>query len=213
MLECIFICIALLSMGLLYIGTGRNNKVLIGSIVWLLIVGIISYQGFFENTEIRPPRFLLIPVIVIPMMIFFYKKIDREKLKYEYLIGIHVLRLPIELILYQLFLRKEVPVLMTFKGWNFDILVGISALIILIVVLISGKKTMHHLILFWNITGLIFLIMIISIAVLSSPLPIQLFAFDQPNIAVLKFPFIYLPAYVVPVVFLSHILYIFKPGR
>ncbi|HVF96549.1 MAG TPA: hypothetical protein VM871_04480, partial [Flavisolibacter sp.] len=32
------------------------------------------------------------------------------------------------------------------------------------------------------------------------------FAFDQPNIAVLYFPFIWLPSFIVPVVLLSHLV-------
>jgi hypothetical protein len=35
--------------------------------------------------------------------------------------------------------------------------------------------------------------------------PFQQFAFDQPNIAVLYFPFIWLPSCVVPLVLLSHL--------
>ncbi len=95
---------------------------------------------------------------------------------------------------------------MTFKGWNFDIIVGISAIILLTYLLITRHELPRPFMLWWNTLGLIFLGTIVSIAILSSPLPIQQFAFDQPNIAVLKFPYIYLPAYIVPVVCLSHIL-------
>jgi hypothetical protein len=49
------------------------------------------------------------------------------------------------------------------------------------------------------------LINIVSNAILSAPFPFQQFAFDQPNIAVLYFPFIWLPCCVVPLVLLSHL--------
>jgi hypothetical protein len=64
--------------------------------------------------------------------------------------------------------------------------------------------------LLWNCGGILLLSVIVTIAVLSAPLPFQQLAFKQPNVAVLQFPFTWLPAYVVPVVLLSHIIFIKK---
>ncbi|HEX5025988.1 MAG TPA: hypothetical protein VFV68_11990, partial [Agriterribacter sp.] len=61
------------------------------------------------------------------------------------------------------------------------------------------------LILLWNFICLALLINIVVNAVLSAPFPFQQFAFDQPDIAVLYFPFNWLPAVVVPIVLLSHL--------
>jgi hypothetical protein len=124
--------------------------------------------------------------------------------------AIHSLRLPIELVLYQLFVLKLVPQIMTFEGYNFDIVMGVSALFIFLYQFSTKRKPSVRFFLVWNVIGLFFLITIVGIALLSAPLPMQKFAFNQPNIAVLKFPFIFLPAYLVPVVFLSHLLSIKK---
>ncbi len=97
---------------------------------------------------------------------------------------------------------------MTFAGWNFDILIGLSALIILLYQISSKRKVSRHFSIIWNIIGIIFLLFIVSLAILSSPLPIQQFAFAQPNIAVLEFPYCFLPTCVVPIVLISHILLI-----
>ncbi|MBK9635957.1 MAG: hypothetical protein IPO64_16130 [Bacteroidetes bacterium] len=99
---------------------------------------------------------------------------------------------------------------MTFKGWNFDILMGISAVFLLLYLLLTKRKLSRAFILIWNLLGLLLLVNIVIIGILSAPLPIQQLAFDQPNIAVLQFPFIFLPALLVPLVFLSHILTIKK---
>lgn len=93
---------------------------------------------------------------------------------------------------------------MTFEGWNWDIFSGISASILLILQL-RGKLS-AQLLQIWNYAGLILLAIIVFTAILSSPLPFQLMAFDQPNIAVLNFPFIFLPGIIVPIVILSHAL-------
>jgi hypothetical protein len=95
---------------------------------------------------------------------------------------------------------------MTFKGWNFDILIGISALVILLYQLTSKRKMNRQFLIVWNIIGIVFLMFIVSLAILSSPLPIQQFAFDQPNIGLLEFPYCFLPTCIVPIVLMSHIL-------
>ena len=93
---------------------------------------------------------------------------------------------------------------MTFEGRNFDILSGISAPFIYYIAF--RKETYNKwVLLVWNIICLILLINIVSIAILSAPFAFQRFGLDQPNIAVLYFPYIWLPACMVPVVLLSHL--------
>ncbi|CAM4084560.1 hypothetical protein ZORO111903_00140 [Zobellia roscoffensis] len=210
MLQYLFIATTLLSLILFYQATGKNKRVLVFSILWLLLIGVIAYNGYFENTEIKPPRFIFAIIPSILAFAWIYKIVRLNKIKPKFLVAVHIVRIPVELILFQLFLQKKVPILMTFKGWNFDIIMGISALIILLYLLYAKKNLSRSFILSWNILGLLFLTTIVFIAILSSPLPIQQLAFDQPNIAVLQFPYIYLPTYIVPVVYLSHTLAIQK---
>jgi hypothetical protein len=40
----------------------------------------------------------------------------------------------------------------------------------------------------------------------STPSPLQKIAFDQPNIAILNFPFSWLPTFIVPIVLLGHLV-------
>jgi hypothetical protein len=49
------------------------------------------------------------------------------------------------------------------------------------------------------------LINIVVNAALSAPSVVQQFAFEQPNIAILYFPFNLLPAVIVPLVLFSHL--------
>lgn len=206
MLNLVFIVITILSLVLFYFGTGKDRGVLLFSTLWLIIIGSLAYIGYFENTTAKPPRFLLVIIVAIGLSVALYKLASRNIIDVRYLVAVHMLRLPVELVLYHLFLLKLVPVIMTFEGWNFDIIMGISAVFILAYMLLTKKTLSKNFSLLWNLAGLLFLTTIVVIAILSSPLPVQQLAFDQPNIAVLKFPFVYLPAYVVPVVYLSHIL-------
>jgi len=54
------------------------------------------------------------------------------------------------------------------------------------------------------------LLNIVTTALLAAPTPFQRFAFDQPNVAVLYFPFVWLPACVVPIALLAHLVAIWR---
>ncbi|MGK7397502.1 MAG: hypothetical protein ACNS62_23190 [Candidatus Cyclobacteriaceae bacterium M3_2C_046] len=206
MLEILFILITILSIFLFYLGTGKDKRILYISILWFLIIGGIAASGYFLNTTTQPPRFLFVLLISLTLTITFYVIIDVRRIKLECLMGIHSLRLPVEIVLFGLYKAGLIPEMMTFMGWNFDILIGISAVLLLFYLFFLGQKLPERLIKGWNVAGLFFLMIIIIIAVLSSPLPIQQLAFDQPNVAVLYFPYILLPAYIVPVVMVAHLL-------
>jgi hypothetical protein len=186
--------------------TGRSKRVFFVSISWLIFISSISLTGFFQNTNTIPPRFLIVLIGNIAFIAFLYSRLKTVALDYRYALLVHALRIPVEITLYFLFLRKQVPEIMTFNGLNFDIIIGISALIFFIQSQLFkvnlGKKTL----LIWNIIGLMFLINIVVIAILSAPLPIQQLSFEQPNMAVLYFPYILLPSFIVPIVLLTHII-------
>lgn len=93
---------------------------------------------------------------------------------------------------------------MTFEGRNFDIIAGITSPF---VAYFGFKKMLlkQQTILIWNFFCLGLLINIIINAVFSAPSPIQKFAFEQPNIAILNFPFSLLPTFIVPIVLFGHL--------
>ncbi|HAS42678.1 MAG TPA: hypothetical protein DCS93_19515 [Microscillaceae bacterium] len=200
-----FILITIISVFLFYLATDRSKLVLVFFPIWGGIVAILSYVGFYKNLNVFPPRFLLILIPVTLYVIYFYRKIDIPPTKIPYLLAIHGLRLPVELVLYSLFTMGQAPIVMTFSGWNYDILVGITALLLLGYTLATKKQFQRQFFLIWNVLGILFLTTIVSIAVLSIPLPIQQFGFKQPNMAVISYPYALLPAIVVPIVLLSHL--------
>lgn len=207
MISIAFVLISLLSLSGLYFGAGRDKRLLLIFVIWQLFAGTLAYLKVFEKT---PLFFPLLMAGTIAVTIFSLKRIGKQNLNPNILLSIHVLRIPVELILFQLFLQNKIPILMTFKGWNFDILIGLSALAILFYQFISKRKIKPQFFLIWNITGIVFLSIIVALAILSSPLPVQQFAFEQPNIAVLEFPYCWLPTCVVPIVLISHILFLKK---
>lgn len=206
MIELSFILITLLSVALLYLASGNDKRVLYFFSFWLAVVGVISAMGVFQNEKSLPPRLLFVIIPSALYVIYFYKKLNVRKSGLFYLLAIHTLRLLVEIVLYRLFLKGQIPVIMTYKGWNFDIVIGTTAILLLGYVVYTKKELKKTFLRIWNIMGVLFLSIIVTIGMLSAPSPIQQLAFDQPNIAVLQFPFTFLPAVVVPIVLLSHLL-------
>jgi len=183
--------------------TGKNKRLLITFMAVQTGIGSLTATGVFLKSPHLFPVLILITALLVT---YSMRKINRQALNENILIMIHILRVPVELILLRLFLEKKIPELMTFSGWNFDIIIGISAMGILLYKYMSKKQLKTNLMIAWNITGLLFLLFIIILSVLSSPLMIQQLAFDQPNIGVAEFPYCFLPTCVVPVVLMSHLL-------
>ncbi|WP_282080743.1 hypothetical protein [Aquimarina algiphila] len=186
----------------------KNKKIIIGIILWMVVLSILGISGFYKNANAIPPRllFLLGPGIFFVLIVFFTRKGRRfsDNLNLKWLTLLHTIRIPVEIILFYIFVEGLIPDLMTFEGLNFDILSGISAPIIYYLVFIKkwiGNKGL----LIWNFICLGLLINILAIAVLSAQTPLQMMAFDQPNIGVTYFPFIWLPAVIVPIVLFSHL--------
>lgn len=175
---------------------------------WLFFQAVLSINGFYEITDTIPPRlpiFAVLPSILLIVLLFiFARKTLIERLSLKTLTIIHIVRIPVEMVLLWLFQFGLIPQLMTFEGRNFDILSGLTAPAIYFLAFRGGKINRPVLI-GWNILALLLLINIIVNAFLSFPTAFQTFAFDQPNRAVVYFPFIWLPSVVVPIVLFSHL--------
>jgi hypothetical protein len=191
----------------------RRKTIIIsfGLVIWLALQAIAAMKGVYKgDINSLPPKIMLLgilPALIIIILLFLTAKGRQfiDSLPLPGLTYLHIIRIPVEIVLFWLFLNKAVPQLMTFEGRNFDILSGISAPFIAYFGLTKGKIS-KGLILLWNFVCLGLLLNIVINALLSAPSPIQKFAFDQPNIAILNFPFVWLPTFIVPLVLLSHLV-------
>jgi len=212
-ISILFVLTTALTVFIFFMASNRSRKTLLVMLIWLAIQMAISVNGFYKVTDQIPPRFILLigPPIICILFLFFLpagrKYLDQLNLKY--LTMLHIVRIPVELVLYSLYIHKAVPELMTFSGRNFDILSGLSA--VFIYYFGYAKKNLNNkILLVWNVVCLLLLLNIVIHAILSAPFPFQQFAFEQPNIAVLHFPFTWLPCCIVPLVLVSHLVAIRK---
>ncbi|MES2779286.1 MAG: hypothetical protein V4651_05245 [Bacteroidota bacterium] len=208
-LSVAFVCITLFTLYLLYKASSSKTLLLV-CFSWLLIQSAISLTSFYTNYLTLPPRlfvFLILPVLIAFVILFNTNKGKQwiDTLDIKWLTYLHIVRVPVELILFGLYAYAMIPELMTFEGRNFDILSGITAPIIGYLGY-SKNLLQKKVLLIWNFICLALLINIVANALLAAPFPFQQFAFDQPNIAIFYFPFTLLPGFVVPAVLFSHLV-------
>lgn len=109
-----------------------------------------------------------------------------------------------EIVLFWLSVHKAVPELMTFTGRNFDVFSGLTAPLIFILGILKKTKISIDFNLELYLCWPSFKYCVLRCFI--SPITNTGFAFDQPNVAVLHFPFNLLPACMVPLVLFSHLV-------
>ncbi|MBD2703754.1 hypothetical protein IC229_24120 [Spirosoma sp. BT702] len=213
-LEAEFVLTTFVTLYFLYVAVGRVSKrkatsLLIICMCWLTFLIWLAYQHFFQQLAGFPPHFLLaigppfgliIGVLIIPKSRAWIRGLPLSTLTL-----VHVVRVPVELTLYSLFLYQQIPELMTFAGRNFDVLSGLTAPVMAWLVFRQKSISLRWLLL-WNVVALGLVLNIVIHAILSAPFPFQQLAFGQPNVGVLKAPYVWLPGFIVPVVLFSHVV-------
>ncbi|NOT48801.1 MAG: hypothetical protein HOP17_13760 [Acidobacteria bacterium] len=179
----------------------------------LLFQFIAASDGFYLNTGSFPPRlflFGLAPSLLVIVLVFLFARDNvLTPFSLTILTVIHIIRIPVELTLAWLADAGVVPNIMTFHGNNLDILSGLTAPIALYFAF-RPSAAGRYILIFWNLAALALLFNIVIIALLSLPSPMQRIAFEQPNIAILYFPYIWLPTAIVPIVLFSHLAVLYK---
>ena len=178
-------------------------------VAWAITQSALAFSGFYtDNLRAVPPRITLAlaPTLLVILWLFGRKKGRTfvDQLPVLPLTYLSIVRVPVEIVLYWLYLQQAVPELMTFAGRNFDIVAGVTAPLAAYFGL--QQKIRPKMVLAWNTVSLGLLLFIIVNAILSAPTPLQQFGFDQPNVAIFHFPFVLLPAVVVPIVLFSHLV-------
>ncbi|MFC7000049.1 hypothetical protein [Rufibacter roseus] len=203
----LFLLTVVATVVLFYYANGKRTKLLFGFILWSVLQSVLAINGFYQITDTLPPRFILVLLPAAIMMVIGLLPKYRTKLlknrNRTLSTLLHTVRVPVEVVLFYLFIYGMVPELMTFEGRNFDIAAGLTAPIV--GVLIFTKRASNKMLIAWNAFALCLVLFILFNGILSSELPFQQFGFEQPNRAINYFPFILLPAVVVPTVVYTHL--------
>ena len=203
-----FLVAILFSLVMFYFASNKSLNFIVVIVLWGILQNLLAISGFYERTLTVPPRLMLIisPMVAIVISSIFSNKMKNwlNTFNLKQLTYLHSVRILVEVVLFWLFLAVYVPKLMTFEGRNFDIWAGITAPIVAFIAF-RNNKINKPLLWIWNLFSLILFLNVLVNATLSTPTVLQQFAFDQPNIAMTKFPFLLLPAIIVPLVLISNI--------
>jgi len=212
-INALFIATTLLTILLFYKASKNSIITIVLLFTWIILQAVLGLSGFYSITNTFPPRFAIMALPALLFIIILFStargRAYLDSLDAKALTILHVIRIPVELCLYWLSLHEFIPQLMTFEGRNFDIIAGFTAPIIFYWGYVK-KRLNKTVLLLWNFICLGLLLNIVINAVLSAPSSFQQFAFEQPNTAILYFPFVWLPCCVVPLVLLAHLVCIRK---
>ena len=192
-----------------YINRRAALRVLAGLVVWFLYAGLMAHFGILCNPETRPPG---IAFIVGPVLLFLIFFIVRPSASAQgvlafplwLILGTQFFRVGVELFLHQLWIEGLVPRMMTFKGANIDIYIGLSAPLIAWLSTRGGwgLKVAGA----WNILGLLALLNVVTRAILTAPGPLHLIHSELPDRMIGTFPFLLIPGFFVPMAVVLHLL-------
>jgi hypothetical protein len=207
-IQFFFVFTNLASVTIFFSAAGKKTSILILLGFLMLLQTSLAYSGILLNKDKFPPPLLLVvvPSFLIILYVFFSRRGKQfiNQLNYETLNYMHIVRIPVELVLFLLFAKGLVPESMTFEGRNFDIFSGLTAGFI--AYFGYRKKWLSKGVLIgWNLLCLALVLQVVITGILSVPSPFQQLSFEQPNVGVLLFPYVWLPGIIVPLVVFAHI--------
>ena len=166
-----------------------------------------GHYGIFADFEKFPPPFMALPFIILGIALFLAFSSFGERIVKNVtlanLVLFHSFRLLAEAVIFLGVREGIAPVQMSFEGYQFDIVIGVSALVLGVYLRQNPSQKLAY---GFNLMGLASLMVILFIAVTSMPTPLRLFMSEPSNIWVTKGPYILLPGVLVTAAFTGHFL-------
>ncbi len=186
--------------------------------IWLAFTGRLAAAGFLAFAP-QPTMLPLLALALAAPVVLAASRIGERLasgLPVAVLVGCQGFRILVELTLYRGHSDGFVPVQMTLLGGNFDVLTGVLAL--LLAALSRLGPVPRWLLAAWNLIGFGLLVNVVGIALLSAPTPWRFFEDGAGSVFVTGFPWVWLPAFLVPAALLGHLvvlrwLFIHPGGR
>lgn len=183
-------------------------RALLACIIWLAFTGQLAHEGWLRHFDRGLLHlgglFAFAAVLVCALAFAPAGRALIEGIGPAVLVVFQTVRVPVEVFVYQLYQGGYAPVQITYAGLNFDIFSGLTAPAM--GWLVWRGRGGRAMLLFWNAFGLLLLFNVASIAALSLPTPMRLFANEPTNIFITYPPFVWLPMFLLPLFLLGHLL-------
>jgi hypothetical protein len=177
------------------------------TVLWLAMTGLAATAGALHFTP-PPTMLLLFPIVFGLAFGIALSPLGRRiafGLPIAVLVGYQGFRIVVELLMHRAYTEGLMPVQMSYSGRNFDIVTGITA-VLLGAWLAFTRRESRGLVLLWNTLGLALLVNILVVALLSTPTPMRVFMNEPANVWISRAPWVWLPAVLVLAALCGHVL-------
>lgn len=185
----------------------------VAAFVWMIGTWAGAQAGVFQSWNQNPPPFaLLVASIVALSLVITFSALGRHLAQFIplwVLVAVQGFRLPLELAMHEMYEYGIMPREMSYSGRNFDIVTGVTAIIVAL--LVARGMVGKRLVAAWNVLGLALLVNVVTVAILGTP-RFQYFGRESLNTWVTYPPFVWLPAVMVLAALAGHLI-IFRALR
>ncbi len=181
----------------------RSASVSAGICLWLILTAMMAKFGILLRFAALPPPMglLIVSGCALTVWLGFSRAGARiASLPLSWLIGFQSFRIAVEILIHRSSSLGLAPPQMTWSSMNFDIITGVTALIIAPV----ASRVPRAVLLAWNTVGLGLLSWVVLVASLSFPTEFQVFHPDNTWVA--TFPYVWLPSVLVTAALLGHVV-------
>jgi hypothetical protein len=190
-------------------GVARRQSVAAAALAaaWIALTGTAAARGalHFQAPPTMLALFPMVLAIAIGLALSPLGKRIAFGLPLAALVGYQGFRVLVEFLLHRAYAEGLMPVQMSYSGRNFDIVTGITALV-LGAWLMTGERRSRGLVLAWNTLGLALLANVVVVALLSAPTPLRVFMNEPANVWITHAPWVWLPAVMVLAALSGHVL-------
>jgi hypothetical protein len=183
---------------------------------WFVVALALSWFGFYRGAPGRVPTIqygIFVPILIGAIAIWRSPEVRRlvEAIPQPWLVAIQFYR-TLGAIFLILHASGRMPGLFALPaGWG-DVAIGLAAPVVaLLYARNSGSNA--AVVRAWNVLGLADLAVAVATGFLTSPSPLQLYAFNNPNELISIFPLVLVPVFLVPLSVLLHIASLAKLRR
>ena len=179
---------------------------------WIFFVSVQTFNGYFTNLSGTPRLPMYAGITFIGIIILFLWSRSRKVLinmPITTLHYIHIVRVPIEMVLWWLAVSRAIPNDMTFEGGNLDIISGISAPFAAVFMVGSRSKSRIGAVI-WNLIAMALLFNVVKMAIAYMPYFYTPSGNEVGNLGVFYFPYVLLPTFIVPTIFFCHLVAIYQ---
>jgi hypothetical protein len=185
----------------------RARLAALGAAGLFVVPGVAALSGILADTTRRPPPMALVLAACVVTTVFAARSSLGARiangLPLWALVGVQSFRLPLELVMHRAARAGVMPVEMSFEGYNFDIVTGVTALVLAVALYVGHVP--RAVVVAWNVLGSVLLAVIVTVAVAAMPF-VHAFGPEHVNRWVLYFPYVWLASVLVQAALFGHIV-------